>query len=229
MQIHGLQKMTLLDFPGRVACTVFLGGCDFRCPFCHNSELVNGSSPPLMDENEFFSFLSSRLSLLDGVCISGGEPLLNPSLPNLIRKIKHLGLLIKLDTNGNHPDRLNDLLEANLLDYVAMDVKNAPSLYAETIGLSSFDISPVRNSVSLLLNSPIPSEFRTTVVREFHSDASFSEIGPWIQGAKSYFLQPFVDRPTVAFSNLHSPSEEDLHRYLNIIKPFVENSSIRGL
>ena len=142
MDIQGLQKMTLLDWPGKVACTVFLGGCDFRCPFCHNSELLSGPMPILMDQEGLLEFLRKRQGLLDGVCVTGGEPLLRPGLPGLLDGIKNLGFPVKLDTNGNHPDRLVRLWEQGLVDYVAMDVKNSPERYPETVGVPGLDLSP---------------------------------------------------------------------------------------
>ena len=187
MFIHGLQKMTLLDFPGKVACTVFLGGCDFRCPFCHNSELLDGSVPPLMTGEELLAFLKKRQGLLDGVCITGGEPLLRPDLDELLFAIRELGFAIKLDTNGTHPHRLRTLVEAGLVDYVAMDIKNSPERYGETAGVEGLDLAPIRESVSYLLNGTVDYEFRTTVVKQLHNEDSFRGIGPWIAGASGIF------------------------------------------
>ncbi|MCR5294097.1 MAG: anaerobic ribonucleoside-triphosphate reductase activating protein, partial [Lachnospiraceae bacterium] len=151
MKIYGLQKMTLLDFPGRVACTIFLGGCDFGCPYCHNFELVDGSAPAVMGEEELFSFLKKRKGLLDGVAVTGGEPCLYPGLPDFLRKIRELGYLTKLDTNGNHPDVLKQVLDGGLADYVAMDIKNSPERYAETIGKENFSLANIRESIRLLM------------------------------------------------------------------------------
>ena len=176
MKIHGLQKMTLLDFPGRVACTVFLGGCDFRCPFCHNFELVDGSSQALMEEDELFAFLKKRTGLLDGVAITGGEPCLRPDLPELLAKIKDLGYVVKLDTNGTHPALLRTIIDEGLVDYVAMDVKNSPEKYAATVGLERVDLAPVRESVELLKSGRVDYEFRTTVVDELHDVSDFEAV-----------------------------------------------------
>lgn len=162
MEIQGLQKMTLLDYPGKVACTVFLGGCDLRCPFCHNGELVEGETPAALDSGELTAFLKKRQGLLDGVCVTGGEPLLRPELEELLSQIKELGFPVKLDTNGSHPDRLRRLTEAGLVDYVAMDVKNSPERYGETAGRSGLDLAPFRESVSFLLSGAVDYEFRTT-------------------------------------------------------------------
>ena len=229
MKIQGLQKMTLLDFPGRVACTVFLGGCDFRCPFCHNYELVEGPMPEAVTEDEFFAFLEKRRGLLDGVAITGGEPCLRKDLPQFIARIREAGFAVKLDTNGNHPQMLAQLLEGGLVDYVAMDVKNAPSKYAETIGLPDIDLAPISESIKLLMRSGVDYEFRTTVIREFHGAPDFEEIGKWIAGAQRYFLQPFTDRDTVPDRSLSAPEAEDLRLYREIAARHVQLAEIRGL
>ena len=228
MKIHGLQKMTLLDFPGKVACTVFLSGCDMRCPFCHNAELLDASAPAVMENEEFFAFLKSRQGLLDGVTVTGGEPLLRKDITDFLKRIRALGFAVKLDTNGNHPEELKALLAAGLLDYVAMDIKNSPGRYAETVGLKTFDIQPVDRSIRLLINQSVPYEFRTTVVRPFHDEASFSAIGPWIAGAAQYFLQEFVDRDTVPCAGLSGFSKEEMEAFVEKVRPFVENTAIRG-
>ena len=186
MKIYGLQKMTLLDFPGRVACTVFLGLCDFRCPYCHNFELVDGTAVPVMEEEEFFSFLAKRKGLLDGVAITGGEPSIHADLPEFCRRIKELGFPVKLDTNGYHPEMLRKLLEEKLIDYAAMDVKNSQEKYPETAGRKDLDLSLLRESIALLMHSGIDHEFRTTVVKEFHEQRDFEEIGKMIAGAEKY-------------------------------------------
>ncbi len=229
MLIQGLQKMTLLDYPGRVACTVFLGGCDMRCPFCHNAELLDGSAPAVMDTEELLAFLKKRQGLLDGVAVTGGEPLLRPDLPELAARIRELGYPVKLDTNGMHPNRLRQMIREGLVQYVAMDIKNCPGRYAETAGLPAIDLAPVQQSIDLLMSGETDYEFRTTVVAEFHNDDSFREIGPWIQGAKRYFLQKFTDRDTVPFAGLHAPSDEDLLRFAEIVRPFVPAVALRGV
>ena len=229
MKIQGLQKMTLLDFPGRVACTVFLGGCDFRCPFCHNGELLDGTAPAVMDDGELLRFLRGRRGLLDGVAITGGEPLLRQDLPDLMRAIRDLGFAVKVDTNGNHPEALEGLLREGLADYVAMDIKNSPERYALTVGLHSLDLDPIRRSVALLMDNSIPYEFRTTVVDELHRAEDFQAIGQWITGAKAYFLQPFTDRDSVPFAGLHAPSREKMEEYASIMRLCVPYTEIRGL
>ena len=229
MTIQGLQKMTLLDFPGRVACTVFLGGCDFRCPFCHNGELLDGTAPAIMDDQELLKFLKSRRGLLDGVAVTGGEPLLRKDLPDFLRAVRELGFAVKVDTNGNHPEALDKLLTEGLVDYVAMDIKNSPEKYALTAGLDHLDLGPIRRSVELLMGSPIPYEFRTTVVDQLHTAADFEAMGRWIAGAKAYFLQPFTDRDSVPYAGFTAPTRENLEKYASIARVYVPYTSIRGV
>lgn len=229
MKIHGLQKMTLLDFPGRVACTVFFGGCDMRCPFCHNAELLDGTAPAAMDDEELLTFLKKRQGLLDGVAFTGGEPLLQPELPELAAKIRDLGYPVKLDTNGTHPERLERMIKDGLVQYVAMDIKNSPERYAETAGRPDLDLTPVRESVSLLMNGTTDYEFRTTAVAELHDDRSFEQIGQWIRGAKHYFLQKFTDRDTVPFEGLHAPTDEQMRKWAEILRPDIPGVELRGL
>ncbi len=229
MKIHGLQKMTLLDFPGRVACTVFFGGCDMRCPYCHNAELLDGTAPAVMDDEELLAFLKKRQGLLDGVCFTGGEPLLQKDLPDFAAKVRELGYLVKLDTNGNHPDRLEKMIREGLVQYVAMDSKNSPERYAETAGLRQLDLTPIRESVRMLMEGKTDYEFRTTAVAELHDDESFEQIGQWIKGAKRYFLQRFTDRDTVPFQGLHSPGKEQMEHWAEIIRPYVPAVELRGV
>ncbi len=229
MKIHGLQKMTLLDYPGHVACTVFLGGCDFRCPFCHNYELIDGSAEPVMEDEELFSFLKKRKGLLDGVAITGGEPLLHPDIPDFIKKIRDMGFEVKLDTNGYHPDLLKELLHESLVNYVAMDIKNSPAKYAMTAGLKSIDMEKIKTSIAQIINSEVPYEFRTTVTKELHSSEDFEEIGRLIRGADTYYLQQFVDRDTVPDHRLSAPTPESMRVFLDIASKFVKTASLRGL
>ena len=229
MKIYGLQKMTLLDFPEKVAATVFLGGCDFRCPFCHNFELVDGSSEPVMDEDELFAFLKKRQGLLDGVVFTGGEPCLYTGLPDMMKYIRQLGFQIKLDTNGYHPDNLQEILEEGLADYVAMDVKNSIRGYKKTVGLDILDIDRIRRSASIIMELAPDYEFRTTVVREFHNEDSFREIGELIKGAEKYYLQPFTNRDTVPLEGLHAPEPEEMETYRQIAAGYVRSAKIRGM
>lgn len=227
MKIHGLQKMTLLDFPGKVACTVFLAGCDFRCPFCHNAELITGEAEVVMEDKELLEFLKKRQGILEGVAITGGEPLLRKDIKELLVAIKELEYPVKLDTNGNHPALLKELVGEGLVSYVAMDIKNSKERYARTIGLSEFDLSNINESVEFLLNSNIDYEFRTTVLKELHDESSFEGIANWIKGAKNYFIQNFVDRDTVVYDGLHGFAEDELKKFSEIVAPHVKNIGIR--
>ncbi|XCP84694.1 anaerobic ribonucleoside-triphosphate reductase activating protein [Roseburia hominis] len=238
MLIQGLQKLTLLDYPEKVACTVFTGGCNFRCPFCHNASLVidRGNIQPIVSrkngqytEEEILEFLKKRKGVLDGVCITGGEPLLQKDLEGFISKIKELGLLVKLDTNGSFPERLKDLAGKGLLDYVAMDIKNSRKRYGRTIGIEGYDTAPVEESVSFLMEGSLPYEFRTTVVEEFHDEEAMLAIGEWIAGAENYYLQQFVDSGDVIRSGLHACKTEDLARWREMLRPFVGQVSVRGV
>ena len=238
MKIHGLQKMTLLDFPEHVACTVFLGGCDLRCPYCHNYELATGKVPPVMEEEELLAFLAKRKGLLDGVAITGGEPCLHRDLPDFIARIRALGFAVKLDTNGTHPDMLREVLEKGLVDYVAMDVKNSPARYALTAGLTEKEtdensepafVSAVRESIRILMESGVDYEFRTTVVEELHREEDFEEIGALIKGAKRYLLQCFTDRDTVPYAGLSAPSKAKLEACAAIVRRYVGDVKIRGV
>ena len=229
MKIHGLQKMTLLDFPGHVACTVFLGGCDWRCPFCHNYELASGAAPAVMTQEELFAFLEKRKGILDGVAFTGGEPLLRPSLPDVLAKVREMGFAVKLDTNGAHPEALGRILEERLADYVAMDIKNSPEKYALTCGVEKVDLDAVTKSIHLLMDSGTDYEFRTTVVAELHGEDDFHRIGSWIRGARHMYLQCFTDRDTVPYGNLTAPSKQQLETYRSILENYVENVQIRGV
>ena len=225
--------MTLLDFPGRVACTVFLGGCNFRCPYCHNSELFDGTAEPVMDDEKLLAFLQKRKGILDGVCITGGEPTLQPGLADLLCRIKELGYPVKLDTNGYRPEVLKKLVDEGLVDYVAMDIKNGPDAYGETVGLSKMELSRIEESIRFLTGGAVDYEFRTTVVKELHNEASITQMGKWLASAaeapiKRLFLQSFVDRDTVKFSGLSAPSDAEMHQFQAILAPFAEMVKIRG-
>ena len=232
--ICGLQKMTLLDYPGKIACTVFLGGCNFRCPFCHNSELFMGKPEKLMEDEDFFKFLKSRKGLLDGVCVSGGEPTLYPHLPEFLAKIKELGFLVKLDTNGSRPEVVKELVEKNLVDYVAMDVKNSPAMYARTVGLETMDLTPIEESLRLLMKGSVDYELRTTLVAQLHTAASIQDMGVWLNTLvtdvkpKKLFLQSFVDRDAVLFAGLSAPEKETTVGFAKILEPFCGTVTIRN-
>ena len=233
MNIAGLQKMTLLDFPGKVACTVFLAGCNFRCPFCHNSQLLAGDAEVLMTDEELLAFLGKRQGILDGVCITGGEPTLQKELPQLLRRIKELGYPVKLDTNGYRPQVLKELVEAGLVDYVAMDVKNGPAFYSETVGIPA-ELSRLEESLLFLLEGKVDYELRTTLVHPLHSTDSIQDMARWLEKLggeakfRRLFLQSFVDRDTVLFGGLEAPAEEKLEEYRKILGSSAESVQIRG-
>lgn len=228
--IQGLNKVTLLDFPGKVACTVFTGGCDLRCPFCHNSQLVLHPAFSPIDTEAVLEFLNRRRGTLDGIAITGGEPLLQPGLEDFIRRVRDMGCFqIKLDTNGTHPQRLSDLIRGGLLDYVAMDVKNSPERYAETVGIPGFDTAPILRSVSILMEGRVPYEFRTTAVREFHDDEAFAAIGEVIRGAEQYFIQNFVDSGALIGENMHGFDENEMRHFIDVVRPFVPSACLRGI
>lgn len=229
MLIKGLQKTTLLDFPGKVACTVFTGGCNFRCPFCHNASLVTHlQDSPTLEAEEVLAYIKKRKGILDGVCITGGEPLLQKDLEEFCQAIHDAGLLVKLDTNGAEHARLREMLAKRLVDYVAMDIKNAKSEYARTCGLPAFP-EGVAQSVELLMTSGIPYEFRTTVVRELHTEQNMRELAEWIAGADRYFLQGFTDSGDLIGDGLSAYTEEEMQHLLSLVKPYVPSAEIRGL
>ncbi|WP_139652023.1 radical SAM protein [Raoultibacter phocaeensis] len=292
MRLAGLQKLTLLDYPGKTAATVFTPGCNFRCPFCHNAELVQGAAPaagsdeseggnneetpyganaqrgadegrgadaqcpeddernagaecagstseshlskqpfPTVSEEEFFSFLDKRQGLLDGICITGGEPLLQPDIEAFCAEIKRRGFAVKLDTNGSLPDRLRALVDDGLVDYVAMDAKNSPARYAETIGVPAFDLSSVEASVAYLLSGAVPYEFRTTIVREYHDEMGLTDLARWIKGADAWYLQAFVDSDTVLAGegSLSGYAPDELEALVAAVRPIVPTARIRGV
>ena len=232
--IAGLQKMTLLDYPGRVACTVFLQGCNYACPFCHNSELLCFEAEPFMQEEELLAFLQKRKGILDGVCITGGEPTLYAGLEDLLRQIKALGYAIKLDTNGSKPKVLRQLAEAGLVDYVAMDVKNSPRMYGQTTGVPGLKLENVEESLRFLIDGGVAYELRTTLVRQLHDEASIEEMGRWLASLvpgklpEILYLQTFVDRDTVVFSGLSAPDSTMICRFSDILEPYVHQVRIRG-
>lgn len=226
MDIAGLQKTTLLDYPGRIACTVFLAGCNLRCPFCHNASLVLRPQT-LMSQEALLAFLQTRKRKLDGVCVTGGEPTLYQDLPQLLDAIKRLGFLTKLDTNGTRPQALKSILDAGLVDYVAMDIKNSPDKYAVTCGGPEV-LDAVRESVSLLEASSVEHEFRTTVLHPFHTPEDLAAIGQWLTGTKHYFIQAFVDSGDLIGSG-QAMTEQELHALLDAVKPHIPNAQLRGI
>ncbi len=231
MKLYGLQKMTLLDFPGFVACTVFTGGCNLRCPFCHNALLVTQlDDSSIICDDEFFKFLKTRSGLLDGVCITGGEPLMQPDIEEFIIKIKELGFKVKLDTNGFYPEKLKALLEKNLLDFVAVDIKNCKEKYAQTVGLSCLDLAPIESTVKFLLSqTQVDFEFRTTVSSPLHEVEDIKKIAKWIKGTKHYYLQNFVDSGNLIGENITSLDKETLNKMLQAAKGIIPSTQLRGI
>lgn len=230
MNICGYQKTTLLDYPGHVAATFFTGGCNFRCPFCHNSDLITyPSSTDNISEEEIFTFLKKRKNILSGICITGGEPTLQPDLAEFIEKVRSYGYKIKLDTNGYRPEVIADLLEKNLLDYIAMDIKAGYSNYVTASGISNLIIKKIEDSVSIIENSGIPYEFRTTVVKELHNETDFQEIADMLSPKSPYFIQSFKDSGNILISGLSSCNNEELNKFLSIVKEKLPNSSLRGI
>ena len=229
MKIKGLQKLTLLDYPEKMACTVFLAGCNFRCPFCHNASLVTNIDDDYISEEEFFSFLNKRKGILNGVCITGGEPTLQPDLIDFIGRVRELGLKVKLDSNGYRPDVLAEIVNNKLVDYIAMDIKNSPAKYPLTVGIPDFSIDNIEKSVSILRNCAIPYEFRTTIVKELHTHEDMHEIGKWLLGSPVLFLQSFVDSGEILQEGLSAHSKETLLEFQAILKTYIEKVELRGI
>ena len=247
MRIAGLQKLTLLDYPGKTAATVFTPGCNLRCPFCHNAELVTGSAqgsstseddtprkeafPDTISLDGFFAFLGKRQGLLDGVCITGGEPLLQPGIEEFCARVHELGFMVKLDTNGSFPDRLRALVEGGLVDYVAMDAKNTPARYAETVGVPTFDLAPVQASLDFLRAGAVPYEVRTTVMRELHSADDLRALAAWIEGVQAWHLQSFIDAESVlgGTGRFHAWDPDDLRALLPELQAVVPGAQLRGV
>lgn len=230
LQIHGLNKTTLLDYPGRVAATVFLGGCNLRCPFCHNSGLVlSQETQPIITQEEFFTFLIKRKNILQGVCVTGGEPTISPGLNTFLKKIKLAGYPVKLDTNGLHPEVLEELLCDRLVDYIAMDIKGSPRNYGRCTGMFDLVLEPVLQSISLLKQSDIPYEFRTTVVKELHTVEEFKEIGAMLKGATQYFLQAYRDGADVICPGFHSMEEDEMRKAAELMRQYVGQVGLRGI
>ena len=216
MHIHGLQKLAMVDYPGKLAATVFTGGCNLRCPFCHNALLVT-------------RLAETRRGLLDGVVLTGGEPLLQPDAADFLRKVRELGFAVKLDTNGCDPARLAEILNQGLVDYVAMDVKNAPARYAETVGIPGFNPAPVEESIRLLRKSTVDYEFRTTLVRELHRPEDLDAIAAWLAGAPRYYLQNFVDSGNLIGRGYHGFTAEQLQGFAERVRPFFGAVELRGI
>lgn len=230
MKIYGLNKTTLLDYPGRVAATIFLGGCNFRCPFCQNSSLVlSPDRQPEIPEEEVLSFLKKRKGILEGVCVTGGEPTLSPELPEFLKKIQELGYPVKLDTNGSRPQVLKDLASRNLIQMTAVDIKACPNNYPSLCGLVHPDLDSIKETVDFLINGSLDYEFRTTVVRELHTEQDFIQIGQWIAGAKAYYLQAYRDSEEVLQPGFSSYSPKELMYFRDILKRTIPLVELRGI
>ena len=229
LNIQGLQKTTLLDYPSCVAATVFMGGCNMRCPFCHNMNIVTGAAEPLFSEADILDFLSKRAGLLDGVCITGGEPTLYKDLPGFIGKIRDLGYKVKLDTNGTNINMLTYLIENQLVDYVAMDIKSSFARYGSACGIGDIDLTPVKKSIDLLKKGLVDYEFRTTAVEEFLDQEAVSDIGAALKGARRYFLQGYVLSEFVPNRTLHAVPKEKLLQYLQELSSYIDQVDIRGI
>lgn len=233
MKIVGIQKLTLLDYPGKVACTVFLNGCNFRCPYCHNAELL-GDGEEVMTVAGLLAFLRKRQGILEGVCITGGEPTLHPELPALLGEVRALGYAVKLDTNGYRPEILEAVLSQGLVDYVAMDLKNGPEGYAETVGLAQVELAKIRQSIRLLMDSPVDFELRTTVANPLHSGETVTSMANWLRETTNgkpiprLFVQPFVDRDTVPVGGFSAPTGAELEQFCRILGPCAERVELRG-
>ena len=231
MLLKGLQKLTLLDFPGKMAATVFTGGCNFRCPFCHNASLVLGDrvrESESIDEKEFFAFLEKRKNILEGICVSGGEPTLMPDLLSFLERIKSLGYLVKLDTNGTAPEVIREGVRSGLIDYVAMDIKSSREGYGRAVGIDGYDTSLVEESAALLMKGSVDFEFRTTLVRELHTEKEIIGIGEWIRGGERYFLQTFKDSGDLLSEGFSGYDENETRDLLNLLVPYLPNAKIRG-
>ncbi len=237
MIIHGISKLTLLDYPGHTACTLFTGACSFRCPFCQNSGLVlDPDREPVIDPDWLFSFLEKRKHLLQGVCISGGEPTLHRDLPDFIRRIREMGYMVKLDSNGYEPEILDQLLREHLIDAAAMDIKSSPLNYRKAAGMEDkpFDFSRIRTSAELLMNygrtdSDFYCEFRTTMVRGLQTEEDMALIGEWLAGAPRYFLQHFEDEGKVLKPGLQAMTAEEMEKMAAVIRPHIPHTELRGI
>lgn len=229
LKISGMQKLTLLDYPGKTACLLFTQGCNFRCPFCHNKDLLESNEKSKIEEKEIFSYLKKRQGLIDGVCISGGEPLLQEDIEEFIRKIKEMGFLVKLDTNGSNPSKLKRLLQQNLIDYIAMDIKNVFLKYDQTSGISKLKIEKIKQSIEIIENSKIEYEFRTTIVKQFHHLEELEQICKYLGPKVNYYIQNYQDCSTVLKKGLTGFEREELLYIQKRLKKFSKNVVLRGI
>ncbi len=229
MLIEGLQKLTLLDFPGQVACTIFAHGCNLRCPFCHNAGLVVRKPANIISIEELTEFLEKRKGILDGVCLTGGEPLAQSDSIEFLRYLRKFGYKIKLDTNGFYPERLEEAIKEGLVDYIAMDIKSSKENYDKAVGIEGIDISPAIKSVEIIMNSGIDHEFRTTAVKGLHVVSDFEQIGVWLNGANRYFIQQFIDSGDLISNEFNAFSKEETETLLAAVRKSIPNAETRGL
>ena len=229
MHIQGIQKLTLLDYPGHIACTLFSYGCNLRCPFCHNASLVTETPQKPINTEEITAFLQKRKGILDGICLSGGEPLMNPDALEFLKYLRGFGYKIKLDTNGFFPKQLEQAINQNLLDYVALDIKAPKESYAAATGISDIDVAPLCQSIEMIMNSGIDHEFRTTAVKGLHNVGDFEEIALWIKGAKRYYIQQFVSSPDLISHSFTSFSTEEMNEILADVQKIIPNALLRGI
>lgn len=229
MEIKGISNTTLNDYPGVAAATIFTGGCDFCCPYCHNRSLVvHAEKLPSMDEESVIEWLAQRKSALEGICITGGEPLQQADLGAFMYRLKELDYKVKLDTNGYDPTHLSHLLKENLIDFISMDIKNTLAKYAKTAGCPKFEPNRIRLSVDLIRDSGVDYEFRTTVVKELHSDRDMEEIGQWLRGVKAYYIQPYVASDDVIMPVFSSYDKQKMLEYRNMLRRYIPNAGLRG-
>lgn len=229
MVIQGLKKFSLLDYPGKMACTVFTAGCNFRCPYCYYKPLVmdthENRNIPVED---VYAFLEKYQGILDGICLTGGEPLIQHGVEEFLAHVVGLGYTVRLETNGSFPDKLKRLVCEGLVSYVAMDIKNSPESYGKTVGIQGYDVEKVNNSVEFLLSDLVPYEFCTTVVLEFHRRSDFESIGRWIANAKRYYLQSFLNSEQVIQPGLHKYNDYIMEQALEIVRKEVPSAKLRG-
>ena len=229
MDFSGFEKLSLLDYDDHLSATLFMAGCDFRCPFCHNSSLVlNPKDAPSIPFDTIVDYLKKRKNILEAVVVTGGEPTLMPDLEEKLREIKSLGYEIKLDSNGSHPEVLKKVVSEKLVDYIAMDIKNSPEKYAMTVGTTNIDFNKINESIDFLVKGNLPFEFRTTTIKEYHNSHDFEEIGKWIQGAKKFFIQRYIDNENCIAHGLHMVDRETALSFKNIVSKYVSSVSLRG-
>ncbi len=228
MFFSGIDKFSLVDYDEKISCTLFLHDCNFRCPFCHNSALVTKEASINIDEEEILSYLKTRIGVIDAVVITGGEPTLHKELPSFIKKVKEMGFLVKLDTNGTNPDQLIEMINNNLLDYVAVDIKNSKEKYPMTTGLKNLDLSKIEKTVDFLLENHVDYEFRTTLINEFHNEEDMLKIGKWIKGAKHYRLQRFIDNENCIQRGLHETNKKDALIFKDILLEYIDDVELRS-